>query len=483
MSVLIRGGTVVAADRSYRADVYCAEGVIKAVGDGLEAPAGARIVDAGGQLVMPGGIDPHTHMELPFMGTVASEDFFTGTAAALAGGTTMIIDFVIPSPQASLLEAYDQWRGWSEKAAADYSFHVAVTWWSEQVRAEMGVLTRERGVNSFKHFMAYKGAIMVTDEDMLQSFARCRELGAIATVHAENGEIVWHLQQQLLKQGVTGPEGHALSRPPEVEGEAANRVIRIAQVINTPVYIVHNSCIESVQAITRARLEGQRVYGEVLAGHLLIDESVYRHPDWSTAAAHVMSPPFRPKQHQEALWRGLQSGILQTTATDHCCFCAPQKAMGRDDFTRIPNGTGGVEDRMAVLWHYGVGSGRLTPSEFVRVTSTNAAQIFNLYPRKGSIGVGADADLVVWDPEGTRTISARTHHQNVDFNIFEGMTVKGVASHTISQGKVVWADGKLDAVRGAGRYVPRPTFPPVFEALDRQNRLRAPKPVVRRAAE
>jgi len=483
MSVLIRGGTVVTADRTYRADVYCADGVIKAVGDGLEAPAGARIVDAGGQLVMPGGIDPHTHMELPFMGTVASEDFFTGTAAALAGGTTMIIDFVIPSPQASLLEAYDQWRGWSEKAAADYSFHVAVTWWSEQVREEMGVLTRERGVNSFKHFMAYKGAIMVTDEDMLQSFARCRELGAIATVHAENGEIVWHLQQQLLKQGVTGPEGHALSRPPEVEGEAANRVIRIAQVIGTPVYIVHNSCIESVQAITRARLEGQRVYGEVLAGHLLIDDSVYRHPDWTYAAAHVMSPPFRPKQHQEALWRGLQSGILQTTATDHCCFCAPQKAMGRDDFTRIPNGTGGVEDRMAVLWHHGVGSGRLTANEFVRVTSTNAAQIFNLYPRKGSIGVGADADLVVWDPEGTRTISARTHHQNVDFNIFEGMTVKGVASHTISQGKVVWADGKLDAVRGAGRYVPRPTFPPVFEALDRQNRLRAPKPVVRRAAE
>ncbi|MEX1205398.1 MAG: dihydropyrimidinase [Dongiaceae bacterium] len=483
MSVLIRGGTVVTADRSYRADVYCAEGVIKAVGDGLEAPAGARIVDAGGQLVMPGGIDPHTHMELPFMGTVASEDFFTGTAAALAGGTTMIIDFVIPSPQASLLEAYDQWRGWSEKAAADYSFHVAVTWWSDRVREEMGVLTRERGVNSFKHFMAYKGAIMVTDEDMLHSFARCRELGAIATVHAENGEIVWHLQQQLLRQGITGPEGHALSRPPEVEGEAANRVIRIAQVINTPVYIVHNSCIESVQAITRARLEGQRVYGEVLAGHLLIDDSVYRHPDWSTAAAHVMSPPFRPKQHQEALWRGLQSGILQTTATDHCCFCAPQKAMGRDDFTRIPNGTGGVEDRMAVLWHHGVGSGRLTANEFVRVTSTNAAQIFNLYPRKGSIGVGAAADLVVWDPEGTRTISAKTHHQNVDFNIFEGMTVKGVASHTISQGKVVWADGKLDAVRGAGRYVPRPTFPPVFEALDRQNRLRAPKPVVRRAAE
>ena len=243
--------------------------------------------------------------------------------------------------------------GWAgpRNRPADYSFHVAVTWWSDKVREEMGVLTSRHGVNSFKHFMAYKGAIMVTDEQMLQSFRRCQELGALATVHAENGDLVYFLQQELLKQGITGPEGHPLSRPPEVEGEAANRVIRLAQVIDTPLYIVHNSCKESVEAITRARLEGQRVYGEVLAGHLLIDDFVYRHPDWTTAAAHVMSPPFRPKENQEALWRGLQSGHLQTTATDHCCFCADQKAMGRDDFSRIPNGTGGVEDRMAVLWH------------------------------------------------------------------------------------------------------------------------------------
>jgi dihydropyrimidinase len=483
MSLLIRGGTVVTADETRRADVYCEGGRIAAVGPGLEAPSGARVIDAGGQLVMPGGIDPHTHMELPFMGTVASEDFYSGTAAAMAGGTTMIIDFVIPNPGVSLLEAYDQWRGWAAKAASDYSFHVAVTWWSDQVRDEMGVLTRERGVNSFKHFMAYKGAIMVSDEQMLQSFQRCQELGAVATVHAENGEIVWHLQQELKRQGITGPEGHPLSRPPEVEGEAANRVIKIAQVINTPLYVVHNSCIESLEAITRARLGGQRVFGEVLAGHLLIDDSVYRHPDWGYAAAHVMSPPFRPKGHQEALWRGLQSGNLQTTATDHCCFCADQKAMGRDDFTRIPNGTGGVEDRMAVLWHHGVGTGRLTANEFVRITSANAAQIFNLYPRKGSVSVGADADLVVWDPEGSRTISARTHHQKVDFNIFEGMTVKGVPSHTVSQGKVVWADGKLEAVKGAGRYIDRPTFAPFFDAVKRQNQLRQRRPVVRRAAE
>jgi len=483
MSILIRGGTVVTADETRRADVLCVEGRIAAVGDKLEAPGGARVIDAGGQLVMPGGIDPHTHMELPFMGTVASESFYSGTAAAMAGGTTMIIDFVIPNPGTSLLAAYDQWRAWAKKSASDYSFHVAVTWWSDEVRDEMAVLTKERGVNSFKHFMAYKGAIMVSDEQMLQSFQRCLELGAVPTVHAENGEIVWHLQQALKRQGITGPEGHPLSRPPVVEGEAANRVIKIAEVVGSPIYIVHNSCIESLEAITRARLAGQRVFGEVLAGHLVIDDSVYRHPDWNYAAAHVMSPPFRSKENQEALWRGLQSGNLQTTATDHCCFCADQKAMGKDDFTRIPNGTGGVEDRMAVLWHHGVGSGRLTANEFVRVTSTNAAQIFNLYPRKGSVSVGADADLVVWDPAGSRTISAKTHHQKVDFNIFEGMTVKGVPSHTISQGKVVWADGKLDAVEGAGRYVDRPTFPPVFAALALQNRLKAHRPVVRRAAE
>jgi dihydropyrimidinase len=483
MSILIRGGTVVTADETRRADVLCVEGRIAAVGDKLEAPSGARVIDAGGQLVMPGGIDPHTHMELPFMGTVASESFYSGTAAAMAGGTTMIIDFVIPNPGTSLLAAYDQWRAWAKKSVSDYSFHVAVTWWSDEVRDEMAVLTKERGVNSFKHFMAYKGAIMVSDEQMLQSFQRCLELGAVPTVHAENGEIVWHLQQMLKRQGITGPEGHPLSRPPVVEGEAANRVIKIAEVVGSPIYIVHNSCIESLEAITRARLSGQRVFGEVLAGHLVIDDSVYRHPDWTYAAAHVMSPPFRPKEHQEALWRGLQSGNLQTTATDHCCFCADQKAMGKDDFTRIPNGTGGVEDRMAVLWHHGVGSGRLTANEFVRVTSTNAAQIFNLYPRKGSVSVGADADLVIWDPAGSRTISAKTHHQKVDFNIFEGMTVKGVPSHTISQGKVVWADGKLDAVEGAGRYIDRPTFPPVFAALALQNRLKAHRPVVRRAAE
>jgi len=479
MTVLIQGGTVVNADRSFRADVLCQDGLITAVGEGLDAPSGATRVDAGGQYVMPGGIDPHTHMQLPFMGTVASEDFYSGTAAGLAGGTTMIIDFVIPAPQSSILSAYHQWREWAEKSVADYSFHVAITWWDESVHADMGTLVEKHGVNSFKHFMAYKNAIMCDDETLVNSFTRARELGAIATVHAENGDLVFRLQKDVFEKGITGPEGHPLSRPPEVEGEAANRAIRIAEVLKVPLYVVHNSCRQSLEAITRARNEGQRVFGEVLAGHLLIDDSVYQNTDFETAAAHVMSPPFRSTEHQDALWRGLQSGNLQTTATDHCCFCADQKAMGKDDFRMIPNGTGGVENRLEVLWHHGVRTGKLTMNEFVKITSTNTAQIFNIYPRKGSVSVGADADIVVWDPEASKTISAKTHKQNVDYNIFEGMTVTGCASHTISQGKVVYADGELNVERGAGRYVDRPAYASYYEALSLQAQQAEPVAVKR----
>ena len=275
--------------------------------------------------------------------------------------------------------------------------------------------------------------------------------------------------------GITGPEGHPQSRPPEVEGEAANRAIRIAQALKTPIYIVHVSCKDSLESIIRARNEGQRVFGEVLTGHLLIDDSVYLDPDFEVAAAHVMSPPFRPKDHQEALWRGLQSGSLQTTATDHCCFYAEQKAMGKDDFTKIPNGTGGVENRMEVLWDSGVRTGRLTMNEFVRATSTSAAQIFNMYPRKGLVAPGSDADLVVWDPESSKTISAKTHHQNVDYNIFEGMTVTGTPSHTISQGNLVYKQGELQVECGAGRYLHRPPFAPYFDAI---TKMRAATPPV-----
>jgi dihydropyrimidinase len=483
MSIVIRGGTIVTAEQSYRADVYCEDGAIKAIGLDLEVPSSAEVIDASGQFVMPGGIDPHTHMQLPFMGTVASEDFYTGTAAGLAGGTTMIIDFVIPDPQQPLMDAYRMWREWSEKACSSYSFHVAVTWWDESVHADMGTLVTEEGVNSFKHFMAYKNAIMAEDEVLYNSFSRALELGAIPTVHAENGELVFQLQKKLLDMGMTGPEAHPLSRPPAAEGEAANRAIRMAEVIGSPLYIVHVSTKDALDEITRARSAGQRVYGEALAGHLLIDDSVYQNPDFESAAAHVMSPPFRSKEHQAALWKGLQSGNLQTTATDHCCFCAPQKAAGRDDFTLIPNGTAGIEDRMTALWTHGVNTGRLTPNEFVAVTSTNSAKIFNIHPRKGAIQIGADADIVVWDPEATKTISQTTHHQNIDFNIFEGMQVKGLASHTISGGRLLYAKGELRAERGTGSYIKRPAFQPMFHALEKQAQAKKPVPVRRGLAD
>ena len=479
MSVIIKGGTVVNADQSFRADVYCDDGIIQAVGPDMDAPLGVDVVDAGGCYVMPGGIDPHTHMELPFMGTGASEDFFSGTTAGAVGGTTMIIDFVIPGPQEDVLETYHKWRGWAEKSATDYSFHVAITWWDDSVPDAMGTLCRDYGVNSFKHFMAYKGAIMADDETLVNSFTRARELGALCTVHAESGELVDHFQTKIFESGITGPEGHPQSRPPQVEGEAANRAIRFAQMIDVPLYVVHNSCAHSLNEIARARREGQRVFGEVLAGHLLVDDSVYRNPDFEFAAAHVMSPPFRPKANKEALWRGLQSGDLQTTATDHCCFCADQKAMGKDDFRKIPNGTGGIEDRMHVLWTHGVNTGRLTMSEFVAVTSTNSAKIFNIYPRKGMIAAGSDADLAIFDPQATHTISVKTHHQNIDFNIFEGMELTGINVATVSQGKVVYKDGDVRTESGVGRYVDRPCFAPYYAAVEKRSSATAPTSVDR----
>jgi len=308
------------------------------------------------------------------------------------------------------------------------------------------------------------------------------ELGAIATVHAENGELVYHLQQQLMEKGITGPEAHPLSRPPMVEGEAAYRAISIAETLGAPLYLVHCSVEESVDAIRYAQQRGHHVYGEVLAGHLTVDDSVYQDVSWERAAAHVMSPPFRPKKHQDVLWKALQSGTLQTTATDHCAFCNEQKAMGKDNFTQIPNGTAGVEERLAVLWEKGVNGGKITPNEFVAVTSTNAAKIFNMYPAKGAVREGSDADLVIWDPKGTKVISADTHMSNIETNIFEGMEITGVPVMTICNGNIAWQNGELLAKAGDGKYVMRPTYAPFYQSLQRRKALAEPKAVDRTSA-
>ncbi|HEX2018454.1 MAG TPA: dihydropyrimidinase [Aurantimonas sp.] len=475
MTTVIKGGTIVTADLTYKADILIDGETIAAIGPDLD---GDTVIDASGAYVMPGGIDPHTHMEMPFMGTYAAEDFDTGTAAALSGGTTMAVDFCLPSPGQGLIDALQQWYQKAGKARTDYSFHMAITWWDQPVFDEMPKVV-EQGINTFKHFMAYKGALMVNDDEMFASFQRCAELGAMPLVHAENGDVVASLQQKLMAEGNSGPEAHAFSRPPEVEGEAVNRAIMIADQAGVPLYVVHVSCEQAHEAIRRARANGMRVFGEPLIQHLVLDESEYFNADWDYAARRVMSPPFRNRQHQDSLWAGLASGSLQVVATDHCAFTSEQKRMGVGDFTKIPNGTGGLEDRMPVLWTRGVRTGRLTMNEFVAVTSTNIAKILNIYPKKGAILPGADADLVVWDPSATKTIAASRQKSIIDYNVFEGIEVTGLPAITLSRGRVAYKDGEIRADRGDGRFVERPAGAPVGKALSTWKELTAPRGVER----
>jgi dihydropyrimidinase len=476
MSLVIKGGTLVAADRSYQADVLVEGEKIAAIGPNLK---GDTTLDGSDCFVMPGGIDPHTHLEMPFMGTYTKDDFESGTRAALAGGTTMIVDFAIPSPGESLLDALKVWDNKSSKANCDYSFHVAITWWDQQVFEEMETVVREKGINSFKHFMAYKGMIMLNDDEMYSSFRRCSELGALPLVHAENGDIVAQLQARLMSEGKTGPESHAYSRPPEVEGEATNRAIMIADMADVPLYVVHTSCEEAHEAIRRARQRGSRVFGESLIQHLILDESEYFNENWDYAARRVMSPPFRNKKHQDSLWAGLQAGSLQVVGSDHGAFSTEQKRLGLGDFTKIPNGTGGVEDRMVMLWTHGVNTGRLTLNEFVAVTSANSAKILNIYPQKGAIVPGADADIVVWDPERTKTISAATQQSAIDYNVFEGCKVKGMPRFVLSRGKTVVDEHGLHTVEGSGQFVAREPFQSVSKALSTWKKTIAPRKVER----
>ncbi len=476
MSTVIKGGTIVTADRTYEADVLVEGGKITRIGENL---SGDETLDAAGCYVMPGGIDPHTHLEMPFMGTYSSDDFESGTRAALSGGTTMVVDFALPAPQQSLLEAIQMWDNKSTRANCDYSFHMAITWWDEQVFDEMETVVTQKGINTFKHFMAYKGALMVDDDEMYASFQRCAELGALPLVHAENGDVVAQLQAKFMAEGHTGPEAHAHSRPAQVEGEATNRAIMIADMAGVPVYIVHTSCEQAHEAIRRAKQNGIRCYGEPLIQHLTLDESEYHHHDWDHSARRVMSPPFRNKRHQDSLWAGLAAGTLQVVATDHCAFTTEQKRFGVGDFTQIPNGTGGLEDRMPMLWTYGVNTGRLTAEEFVAVTSTNIAKILNIYPKKGAILEGSDADIVVWDPKKEKTISAETQQSAIDYNVFEGKHVTGLPRFVLTRGHVSIVDGDVKTKEGHGEFVAREPFHPVHTALSQWKELTAPRKVVR----
>ncbi len=455
MGVLIKNGTIVTALDRWVGDVLCRDGKIVSLGTSLEGAAEDEIVDASGQYVFPGGVDPHVHMELPFMGTVSADDFESGTAAGVAGGTTTILDFVIPGRNDDAMAVLDAWHEKARKAVADYGFHMCITSWGDKAVEWMERCVREKGIPSFKLFMAYRGAIGIEDGEIIQALRTAASIGALIMVHAEHGEMVVELQNRYVAEGKTEPVYHALSRPSPVEGEATARAIMMAGMVRAPLYVVHMTCRESVRAVAEARERGQKVVGETCPQYLLLDASVYEKPDFE-GAAYVMSPPIRPRGHQEALWAALGSGILEVVGTDHCPFNqAGQKTMGRDDFRKIPNGAAGIQDRLSLLYTYGVLEGKLDLHRFVDLMSTRPAKIFGLYPRKGSITVGADADLVVWDPEGTRTISAKTHAHRCDCSIFEGFAVKGIPSKVIVNGRVQYQGGDLRVTRGAGRYLPR----------------------------
>jgi dihydropyrimidinase len=457
MRILIKSGRVVTAVDDYMADVVVEDGKIELIGRRLDVEAD-RVIDASGKLVIPGGIDPHTHMELPFGGTFSSDDFRTGTIAAAHGGTTTIIDFAVQYRGESLLRAVDNWHKKAEgKAAIDYGFHLIVTDLPGERLPELKQLIDE-GVSSFKLFMAYPGVFLVDDGTIFRAMRAAGQSGGLICMHAENGIVIDELIKLALAEGKTAPKYHALTRPTKAEAEGVHRAIAIAEIAGSPVYIVHLSCFDALEEVRRARDLGLPAYAETCPQYLFLDYKLYEQEGFE-GAKYVMTPPLREKWNQEKLWQGLAGNDLQVISTDHCPFCfKEQKELGLNDFTKIPNGAPGVENRMSLIYQGGVLEGRISLNRFVELTSTAAAKIFGLFPRKGTIAIGSDADIVIFDPNREMTISAATHHMNVDYNAYEGMRVRGVAETVLSRGRIIVENGRYVGRPGDGEFIRRGQF-------------------------
>jgi dihydropyrimidinase len=455
MSLLIKNGRIVTADSDFTGDIFCESETVTRIGRGLEAPPDVEVIDATGKLVFPGFIDPHVHIYLPFMGTFSKDDYVSGSKAALVGGTTTLIEMCCPSRKDDALASFELWMSQAVgKSACDFSFHMGVSKFDEATESQLREIVG-RGNSSFKIFLAYKGAFGIDDTELYRTLKLARELGVIVTAHCENETLVAERQRELLAAGVTGPEGHHESRPPRVEAEGVQHLCSFAELTGAQVYCVHTSCAEALDAAVAARQRGVRVWVETLIQYLLLDKSYAERPNFE-GAKYVMSPPLRDARNQAVMWNALASGLVSTVATDHAPFdFQTQKPMGRDDFTKIPNGIPSLEERVHLLYTHGVRTGRLSLQTFVDVASTQAAKLFGLFPRKGTIAVGSDADLVLFDPDYRGEISARTQTMAVDYSVFEGWKLEGRADTVTVRGEVAVRGGKFVGTLGRGRYLRR----------------------------